>query len=61
MQKQIQQLLQKEMTRREFITTLGFGLASVAGLSTVVKLVSGRTSLGKAQHGYGSSAYGGKD
>jgi hypothetical protein len=60
-QKQLATLVQKEMTRKEFITTMGFGLASVFGFSTIVHLLSGKSLLAhKSQMGYGSSSYGGE-
>jgi hypothetical protein len=61
MQKQINSLVHKEMTRKEFLGTVGFGLLSLAGMSTIVKLLGGSKTA--SQHavgaGYGSSAYGG--
>ncbi len=58
---QLNNLMQKEMTRKEFLTTMGFGVASVLGFSGVLKMLFGKGE----QHfhgvntGYGSSAYGG--
>jgi hypothetical protein len=62
MTKPIEQLLQKEVTRKEFLTISGFGVASVFGFGTIVKLLTGHSSskLFKQQlSGYGSSPYGG--
>lgn len=62
MTKPIDTLLSKEMSRKEFLATVGFGLASIMGFSTIVKLLSGKSvggHLGRADRGYGSSAYGG--
>ena len=64
MQKPIQALMQKEMTRKEFIATLGFGLATIMGFSTVLNLLGHgkknpfqqNQSMG---YGYGASVYGG--
>jgi hypothetical protein len=43
MQKSIERpidaLMQKEMSRKEFITALGIGLLSLAGLSTILRLL----------------------
>jgi hypothetical protein len=53
-------LMQKEMTRKEFLVTLGFGVAAVFGLSTVIQLLTGKDPL--QQHnsfGYGAGPYGG--
>ncbi len=62
MQKPIQALMQKEMTRKEFIATLGFGAATVLGLSSVLNMLGhGKKNpfQGNQSLGYGSSAYGG--
>lgn len=62
MSKPIDTLLRKEMSRKEFLATLGFGLASVMGLSTIIKLLSGKSPgnhLGLTDHGYGANTYGG--
>lgn len=63
MQKQLDTLLQREMTRKEFMATVGFGAASVLGLGTLLKLVNtgaaGRpTGRSNIKNGYGSRAYG---
>ena len=58
-QKQVTALMQKEMTRKEFLATMGFGVASVMGFGTIVKLLSGKP-LHRSSMGYGSSTYGGK-
>jgi hypothetical protein len=55
-------LIQKEMTRKEFVTTVGFGLASVLGFSTLLEFLGkGKTSHSSlhAGTGYGSGLYGG--
>ena len=59
-QTQIAALAQKEMTRKEFITTMGFGVASIFGFSTVIHLLSGKSGLlaHKSTSGYGGGAYG---
>lgn len=62
MNKQIQTLAQREVTRKEFLTTVGFGLMSIMGLGSIIKLLSGKGQ--SLQHhnmaaGYGLSAYGG--
>ena len=62
MAKPITALLNKEMTRKEFMTTLGFMTASVMGLSGIIHLLTGKTAghhLQQSSLGYGSSAYGG--
>ncbi|HEY8999502.1 MAG TPA: hypothetical protein VIM53_04275 [Candidatus Saccharimonadales bacterium] len=58
---QINNLMQKEMTRKEFLTTLGFGVASVLGFSSVLKMLFGKGEqhFQASNMGYGSSVYGG--
>jgi hypothetical protein len=57
-------LLQKEMSRKEFLATLGLAGASVLGFSSIIKLLTGKSlqsQLGttqKSSYGYGGSAYG---
>jgi hypothetical protein len=58
-QKPIQQLLGKEMSRREFLAHLGAGALTIVGVSGLVKTL---VDLGghKGQHsGFGSGSYGG--
>jgi hypothetical protein len=60
MPKPIDALLQKEMSRKEFLMMLGFGLASVMGFSTILRLLTGKSlDRNHAVSGYGSSSYGG--
>jgi hypothetical protein len=62
MSKPLDNLMQKEMDRKEFLATVGFGLASLFGFSTVLQLLgrSNGINIGQAADaGYGSSAYGG--
>jgi Trp operon repressor len=62
MQKPIQALMQKEMSRKEFLATLGFGLATIAGFGSILKFLTGKSHPFQKQvgGGYGSSAYGGR-
>ena len=59
MNKPIDELLQKEMDRKEFLSVVGFGLASLVGLSSVLELL-GKTkpNTKESSSGYGMSAYG---
>ena len=57
-------LMDKEVSRKEFLGMSGLAIASVFGLSTIVKLLTGKSLAGHPQlqhvsNGYGSSAYGG--
>lgn len=67
MNTQVASILQKDMTRKEFLTTLGLAGASVVGLSSIIKLTTGKSlqsTLGgglastNQHHGYGASPYG---
>lgn len=60
MQTHLQDLLNKEMSRKEFLATLGFGVASVFGLGAILKMSGVTSSQQHASKGYGSSLYGGK-
>jgi hypothetical protein len=59
----ITDILHTEMTRKEFLATLGFGIATLAGLSTVLKMLGKENPWQQgAQNqslGYGGGAYGG--
>lgn len=63
MNKPIDALMQKEMSRKEFLMTVGFGMMSVMGFGTIIKLLSGKgmTLRHSVSAGYGSSTYGGKE
>lgn len=64
--KHVQKILQKEMTRKEFFATLGFGLATVAGFSSLLNML-GKTnnpwqqaaSSNTKMPSYGGGPYGG--
>jgi hypothetical protein len=56
-------IMQKEMTRKEFLATLGFGVATVFGLATLIRLITGKDNNPFTQQstlGYGNGAYGGE-
>jgi hypothetical protein len=61
---QVNTLLQKEMTRKEFLATLGLASASILGFSSIIKLFTGKSlhaQLGtptRSHYGYGASPYG---
>ena len=61
--KQLENILQKDMSRKEFLATLGFGVASILGFSSIIKMLTGKSASHhmKMGMGYGSSAYGGLD
>lgn len=57
----IDDLLHKDMTRKEFLSTIGLGLATIFGFSAVLRLLTGKNlSLQQnSQFGYGGGPYGG--
>ena len=58
----VSQLMDKEVSRKEFLGMSGLAVASIFGFGTVVKLLTGKSLLSDNRHlsaGYGSSAYGG--
>lgn len=58
----VKNLMQAEVTRKEFLAMSGLAVASIFGFGTVIKLLTGK-SLGNSKHlstGYGSTPYGGK-
>jgi hypothetical protein len=60
MQKQLNELLAREMTRQEFLATIGLGLASILGFSGILRMLNGKSHGGQQQrYGYGHSVYGG--
>jgi hypothetical protein len=58
----INELMQKDMTRREFLAAAGLGLASIFGFAAILRILTGK-SLGSSRqnstYGYGGGAYGG--
>jgi hypothetical protein len=59
----ISDLMQKDMTRKEFLATLGFGVATVLGFSTLLRLITGKNNNPFHQQsavGYGGGTYGGR-
>jgi hypothetical protein len=57
-------IIRKEMTRKEFMVTIGFALASLFGLADVLHFIFGQhvnqAFFYPVSHGYGSKAYGGQ-
>ena len=58
----LQPLMQKEMTRQEFLLTLGLAIASIFGFSTLIHMLTGKSVNSRLQQrvsgGYSSSDYG---
>lgn len=55
----IDEVLHKEMTRKEFLATLGFGIATLFGFATILRFLFGKQHNGSVNLGYGASVYGG--
>ena len=63
---QVSKLLQKEMSRKEFLAAMALAGGSLLGLSSIINLTTGKslqsTLLGGQQtpraHTYGASSYG---
>jgi hypothetical protein len=59
MKQQLNGLMHKEVTRKEFLGMGGLALMSIFGASSIVKLLSGHSLLSNRRpSGYGSSSYG---
>ena len=58
----LQDLLQQEVSRKEFLQCLGIALLSMVGITNVLnslqKGLNSPTSAKQAPHGYGASPYG---
>lgn len=62
MKKEIDEILQKRMDRKEFLKHVGMGVAVITGTAGVVKLLKPEQKTEQQQGiamGYGSSVYGG--
>jgi len=60
--KTLQQIMQKDMDRKDFIQHVGIGFVAIAGVTTALKSLSQFGSSGGSRQmpaGYGASAYGG--
>ncbi len=63
--KPINELLQKEVNRNEFLTIVGFGVLSLFGMGSIIHFFTGKNSKtiirqmsDYTNHGYGGSRYG---
>ena len=63
MNKHLATLMQKEMTRKEFLVTLGFGIATVFGFGSLIRILTGKQAatgpIPPTASGYGTGSYGG--
>jgi hypothetical protein len=57
----LEDLLQTEMTRKQFLRTVGVGLLAICGLPSILHILNYHQSSTNQVYGdgYGSSAYGG--
>lgn len=61
MNKNVNAIMQKEMSRKEFLAAFGFGIASIFGLGTLLRLTGHHPAQQQTSSlGYGSSVYGGR-
>lgn len=61
MKNELNQLLQKQMDRKDFLRHVAIGFAAIAGITTIVKTLATLNGNAKSQsYGYGSSVYGGQ-
>jgi Trp operon repressor len=56
---QLKSLMQKEMSRKEFLATLGFGVATIIGLSSLLNMLGKENPWKSDSLGYNSGSYGG--
>lgn len=56
----INELLHRDMTRKEFLATVGFGVASLFGVAALVRMLTGRDFGSQNRLGYGAGPYGGR-
>lgn len=58
--KQLSELLNAEMDRKDFLRNVGIGVVALTGLGTALKLLSNQQPKQDSTNlGYGGSAYGG--
>ena len=58
--KQLSELLNAEMDRKDFLRNVGIGVVALTGLGTALKLLSNQQQKQESTNlGYGNSAYGG--
>lgn len=58
MQRHVHYLLQKQMSRKEFLATVAFGMATLVGLSALLKMLGKQNPWQPVSRGYGSNSYG---
>ncbi len=56
---QFHNLLEREVTRKEFLATVGFGIVAVLGFGSVLDFLGKPNPLKEVRRGIATSAYGG--
>ena len=60
MSKRLNEIMAKEMSRKQFVAVLGAACLSIFGLSAILDILSGSSKVQTAsKYGYGSGPYGG--
>jgi hypothetical protein len=60
MSKQLNEIMAKEMSRKQFVAILGSACLSIFGLSAILDILSGSSKVQpSSKYGYGSGPYGG--
>ncbi|MDX2776519.1 twin-arginine translocation signal domain-containing protein [Streptomyces caniscabiei] len=57
-QKSVNQLMEKEMDRRDFLKHVGIGFVALTGIAAIIKTLNTMNGTNETV-GYGSGAYGG--
>lgn len=58
--KLLENVMQKELSRREFLSYIGAGILAVIGVTGLLKSLGLHTPQPKSTMGYGGGAYGGQ-
>ncbi|HUD81219.1 MAG TPA: hypothetical protein VMR08_01135 [Patescibacteria group bacterium] len=54
----LDELLQKNVTRRQFLTTMALAVTSLFGFSTIIGMLTKSSSSSNEARGYGDQSYG---
>jgi hypothetical protein len=60
MKNDLDELLQKQMDRRDFLKHVAIGFVALTGISVVVKTLNTLSGAKRQTSGYGASVYGGR-
>lgn len=59
MKKDLQQLLEKQVDRKDFLKHLGFGVVALTGVTALTKSMNGFGGPRQQTSGFGAGVYGG--